>query len=328
MKILYAVQAIGNGHISRAKQLMPHLAKYGEVDVLLSGSNATLDVGLNAKYSSQGLSLFYKTCGGLSYKQMFKQNSVRKALKDARKLPVSVYDVIINDFDFITSRACKKAEVKSVQFGHQASFKSQHTPRPKSKSFVGEMILQKYAVADQYIGLHFETYDDFIFHPVIKKEILESTPSDDGHITVYLPSYNQHCIETVFKSMPDLQFHWFLHSVKDIKQEGNITFYPISNEHFTNSLITCHGIITGGGFETPAEAFYLKKKLMVIPIRDHYEQICNGVAAEELGAYYLHDIDCSTWKSDIETWLTKPIYEHNQMANDIDNTLEYLFDNY
>jgi hypothetical protein len=29
MKILYAVQATGNGHISRAIELMPHLEKYG-----------------------------------------------------------------------------------------------------------------------------------------------------------------------------------------------------------------------------------------------------------------------------------------------------------
>jgi len=38
MKILYAVQATGNGHIARAIEMMPHLQKYGEVDVFLSGS--------------------------------------------------------------------------------------------------------------------------------------------------------------------------------------------------------------------------------------------------------------------------------------------------
>ena len=40
MKILYAVQATGNGHISRAAEIIPLLQTYGSVDVMLSGNNA------------------------------------------------------------------------------------------------------------------------------------------------------------------------------------------------------------------------------------------------------------------------------------------------
>ena len=40
MKIFYAIQGTGNGHISRAEQLYPYLQKHGEVDFFLSGSNA------------------------------------------------------------------------------------------------------------------------------------------------------------------------------------------------------------------------------------------------------------------------------------------------
>jgi UDP-N-acetylglucosamine:LPS N-acetylglucosamine transferase len=46
MKIFYAIQATGNGHISRAVQLYPYLKKYGEIDFFLSGSNASLDFNL------------------------------------------------------------------------------------------------------------------------------------------------------------------------------------------------------------------------------------------------------------------------------------------
>lgn len=65
MKIFYAVQATGNGHISRAYQLMPYLEQYGEVDVFLSGSNSNLNVPLPIKYRSSGISLNYSECGGL-----------------------------------------------------------------------------------------------------------------------------------------------------------------------------------------------------------------------------------------------------------------------
>lgn len=45
-----------------------------------------------------------------------------------------------------------------------------------------------------------------------------------------------------------------------------------------NSLINCQGIITGAGFETPAEALYLGKKLICLPIKGQYEQLGNGAA--------------------------------------------------
>lgn len=39
MKIFYAIQGTGNGHISRAMELLPYFEKYGSVDVFLSGDN-------------------------------------------------------------------------------------------------------------------------------------------------------------------------------------------------------------------------------------------------------------------------------------------------
>jgi hypothetical protein len=39
----------------------------------------------------------------------------------------------------------------------------------------------------------------------------------------------------------------------------------------------------GAGFETPAEALFLKKKVLVIPMKGQYEQQCNAAALAELG---------------------------------------------
>ena len=52
MKILYAVQATGNGHIARAIEILPYLKKYGEVDIFLSGSNSHLQVDLPVQFMS------------------------------------------------------------------------------------------------------------------------------------------------------------------------------------------------------------------------------------------------------------------------------------
>ncbi|HSC54148.1 MAG TPA: glycosyltransferase family protein [Phnomibacter sp.] len=324
MKIFYAVQATGNGHISRALQLMPYLEKFGKVDVMLSGANATLEVPLPIQYRSKGLSLFYSKCGGLDYKKMWSQNSMFRATREAKQLPLHKYDLVINDFDFITAKACSIQHIPSVQFGHQASFMSHKTPRPAERSMMGELILKKYAPATHYVGLHFKPYDHFIYPAVIKDVFRKGDISNHGHITVYLGAYEQHCIEHHFQALPHLHFHWFLHGINQVERKGNITYFPISNELFNESFMHCHGIITGGGFETPAEALYMRKRLLSIPIRSQYEQRCNAAALSQLGVMVLKDANTEHFATDIANWLNAPALNVQVEANNIMQTLEMV----
>jgi len=327
MKIFYAIQATGNGHISRATQLYPYLQKFGEVDFFLSGNNASLNIELPIKFRSAGCSLHYSKCGGLNYWEIAKNIQPVQMYKEAKSLPLKEYDVVINDFDSITSLACKIQKVHSVQFGHQASFVSKNTPRPEKKSVLGEMILKHYANSPKNIGLHFEKYDSFIHPPIIKDEILQAEPKDLKHITVYLPSFDKDCLEKAFHKLSDLQFHWFLNDVQTQHTIGNITYFPVNQKLFNESLIHCQGIITGGGFETPAEALYLGKKILSIPIRDHYEQECNVAALKKLGVPVAYEVG-NDFDEIIENWLNTPTIYPKMQANNINETLQFLFDNY
>jgi uncharacterized protein (TIGR00661 family) len=247
--------------------------------------------------------------------------------RDAKSLPLEKYDVIINDFDFVTSLACKLKGLPSVQLGHQASFQSDATPRPDKKSMIGETILKHYARATNHIGFHFQKYDSFIFPPVIKEEFIDVVPTDLNHISVYLPSFQKHCLLEAFNKLPHINFHWFLESIESIRTEKNITYYPINQALFNKSLLSCHGLITGGGFETPSEALYLGKKLISIPIKNHYEQQCNAAAIKQMGVKVLEDVG-EDFVEIIEKW----VYENNNNpkieANNINETLELLFDTY
>jgi uncharacterized protein (TIGR00661 family) len=70
-------------------------------------------------------------------------------------------------------------------------------------------------------------------------------------------------------------------------------------------LESCHGLITGGGFEAPAEALYLGKRVLCVPIAGQYEQLANAVAAEGLGASLLVRLDHNKI-TQIRCWLDKP----------------------
>ena len=307
MKIFYAIQGTGNGHLSRAVELYPYLKKYGEVDFLLSGSNAHLTTSLPIKFKSKGLSLFYKHTGGLDYLKMLKSFSF-KIFTDAKLLPVEKYDLVINDFDFVTSLACSYKKVPCVHFGHQASFQSKKTPRPLKKDPIGNFILEKFVKSNHHIGLHFESYDHHIYNPIIKEDIINANPINDGHITVYLPQYSIAFLEPHFLQQNKFHFEVFTKEVTSIVCKQNITYFPINNQQFSNSLIRCYGIITAGGFETPAEAMYMNKKVLSIPILNHYEQTCNAEALSKIGVMVLKKID-KNFEQYFKAWIAekKPI---------------------
>jgi uncharacterized protein (TIGR00661 family) len=324
MKILYAIQATGNGHLSRAAQIIPYLKYYGQVDTFLSGSNLTLSPGFDVTYRSSGLSLFYSQCGGISFSKCFLKNSIIRAYKDANQLPVEKYDLVINDFDFITSRACNIKNIKSIHFGHQASFQSDRTPRPAYKSQWGEYVLKHFCKSDKAVGLHFQNYDSFIFDPIIKQSVLNSIPQDLGHITIYLPSINASKLEPQLLSLKDYSFHFFTSAVKWTTVKGNITYIPIKDDLFVNSLVNCHGLITGGGFETPSEAIYLQKKLLCIPISNQYEQLCNATALQKMGIPVVFDFKIQDFTSLFQQWIKTPKYTTNIKPNNIEKTIEHL----
>jgi uncharacterized protein (TIGR00661 family) len=324
MKILYSVQATGNGHISRAMELLPYLQHYGEVDIFLSGDNSNLSLDAPVKYRSKGLSLYYNCTGGLDYWQMVKAFQLPRLKKEIRELPVEKYDLVINDFEYITAAACAKKKIPSVNFGHQASFQSDNTPRPGKKSITGEWVLRNYARASRYIGLHFKRYDDFIFPPVIKKEILEAEPSDRNYITVYLPSYCERQLVDMLKPISQVRFEVFCRETKQPQQLGNIHFLRVDKVMFNQSLIHCTGIITGAGFETPAEALHLGKKLMCIPIKGQYEQQCNAAALKEMGVTCLKQVS-DVFEEQFIHWINSPQTVKVNYNNSIDQCLHHLF---
>src|SRR5258708_9385541 len=88
-----------------------------------------------------------------------------------------------------------------------------------------------------------------------------------------------------------VQWQIFSKRQKTTWQQDNIQISPVSNEAFNNSLASCEGLLTGGGFEGPAEALFLQKKVLMIPMKGQYEQQCNALAASKLGVPVINEID-------------------------------------
>ena len=103
-----------------------------------------------------------------------------------------------------------------------------------------------------------------------------------------------------------------------------MTFLPVDRKLFNQSLIHCTGIITGGGFETPAEALHLGKKIISIPIRGQYEQQCNAAALEKLGVWRLDEMN-DQFPMHFEKWMNEAKPVHLKYAHSTEMIVENLF---
>lgn len=295
MKVLYAIQGTGNGHISRACEIIPMLNKMADTDVFISGSNSNLKLPFPVKYESKGLSFKYGKKGNIHLSGTLGEIRLPGLVKEILELPVQQYDLIINDFELISAWAGWWRNVPTISLSHQAALWSKFSPKPTKRSAFSEYILRKYAPCNYAVGFHFDNYDDFIYTPVIRKEIRNLQPETGNHFTVYLPAISDKQIIHVLSAIKDQQWEVFSTRIqRPYEAESNIQIKPANHAQFQESLAGSKGLLCGAGFESPAEAMYLGKKLFVIPIRGQYEQQCNAAALSELGIPSAEKLDLST----------------------------------
>ncbi len=283
MKILYALQGTGNGHISRARDILPLLLKYGKVDVAVSGSQNEIETGITIKYHRKGLGFVFGKRGGIAMWPSISQASLTRLMQEVYHFPVQAYDLVINDFEPVTAWACQIRKVPCIALGHQAALSMKNVPLPKINDPLGKLIIQHYAPAQASVGYHFDSYNTDVFSPVIRSGIRSLRTETRSHYTVYLPAYDAFYIASLLAQIKGVK--WQIFSKRNLKARINasVTIEPIHAEHFAQSLSASAGVLCGAGFETPAEALFLGKKLLVIPMAGQYEQQCNAYALMQLG---------------------------------------------
>lgn len=283
MKILYAIQGTGNGHISRARDIIPILQKEHEVDILVSGSQVDVTLPFPVKYRYKGLSFVFGKNGGIDFFETYKKSNLKVLFMEINCLPVQVYDLVINDFEPVSAWACYQKNKKCISLSHQAAVIDKKAPQSKNNDLIGKAILKKYAPTTAQYGFHFKAYNQNIYTPVIRQQIREQRCENKGHYTVYLPAYNDKRILKILRECSDTKWEVFSKHNKKVLIEKNISIRPISNDAFIKSMATSEGVLCGAGFETPAEALFLKKRLMVIPMKGQFEQQCNATALKDMG---------------------------------------------
>lgn len=301
MKVLYAIQGTGNGHLARATEIIPLLQQMTETDILVSGIQGDLKLPFEVKYRFYGMSFIFGQNGGVDIGKTIRKANLFKFINDVFKLPVHKYDLVISDFEPVSAWTCKLKNKKCIGLSHQNAVLHLKAPKPVKSDITGKFILKNYAPVSIKYGFHFNQLDNFNFTPVIRSDIRNATISINNHYTAYLPSFSNEEIEKILSTIPNINWEVFSKHNPVTYRKGNILFQPVSLEKFQQSFTSCTGVLCNAGFETPAEAIYMGKKLCVIPMKNQYEQDCNAAFLASLGVPVIDDFTVSGDR--IKSWV-------------------------
>jgi uncharacterized protein (TIGR00661 family) len=301
MKILYGVQATGNGHISRSRIMAQYLKeKNADVTYLFSGRDkdklfAMEDFG---DYKHRRGLTFAIENGRINQLKTVTQNNLFIFMQDIKNLSLDEYDLVITDFEPVTAWAAKLQNKPSIGIGHQYSFGAD-TPIVDN-NLMGKQILKYFAPVKYSAGLHWHPFDESIFPPIIDLQ-LKRVESDNTYI-VYLPFENQIGVSKILNKLKGYQFIQYSPDLIDGQYGDNIRLRKTSLHGFKRDLCKAKGVICNAGFELISECLHLGLPILAKPLTGQIEQNSNALALTQLG---YADIQEKIDFKGIQDWLVK-----------------------
>jgi uncharacterized protein (TIGR00661 family) len=278
MKILFGVQATGNGHISRSREVVRNLKQMGhKVSTILSGREPSLLWGMDdfEPYIPLRGITFSTNRGRLQYLKTALNLNIFEYFKDARSFDASDYDLVITDFEPISARIARLKKIPSIGIGHQYAF-PYDIPMANATP-LALFVIKNFAAAEFSVGLHWHHFNQPILPPIVPAMELRGCQIKKNKILVYLPFEELNDIKSLFIPLTSHDFYIY-HKDVEFDEEKNLYLRPYSRKRFLRDLMECNGVITNAGFELASESLQLGKRLLVKPLSGQMEQASNALA--------------------------------------------------
>lgn len=124
--------------------------------------------------------------------------------------------------------------------------------------------------------------------PLLRKVVQEIKTNSTENWLAYLTHYRlADEIATWHLKNPTVKIDcfWDHPVIKEVYEfSENLTFHPIDAEKYLEKMSNCAGLISTAGFESVAEAMYLGKPVMMVPVPNHVEQMINAFDGQNAGA--------------------------------------------
>lgn len=307
MNILYGVQATGNGHISRSREMIKALRARGHtVRALLTGRDPAQlwDMDDFQPFDTRPGLTFVSRCGRVDYLATMRGLNLPRFYRDIREYDATGYDLAIVDYEPVTSRIARRRRIPCIGVGHQYAFWDSRVPRTKGDP-LARWVFRNFAPVDIPIGLHWHHFGAAILPPIVPPQPKDLPPTIPGKILVYLGFESAEAVTKLLEPITEAEFFVYAGVPAPVDQ-GNLHLRPFSRDGFLADLHSCVGIISNAGFELTSEAIAAGKKLLVKPLAGQMEQGSNGLAMSMLNiGTVMHKLDPAV----LRKWLALPTPE-------------------
>ncbi len=339
MKVIFVVQGEGRGHMTQAISLKEILDKAGhEVMCCLIGqlkgeeNNYNLlkeqlscpvktFASPNIYYSKKTghMSLVRTITNGILHFGRFFSNL--RVIKDT----VDQYeaDVVINFYDLLGgfyNMFLNHSKVPFIAVAHQYFLSHKSFDYPVNQRFNKMFLMLNSAItsfmADKVLALSFKeeqvrNYGNKVVMPPLIRERIKQVQAQTKEDYILAYCSQPYMVEDLMGwSKDDDRIKCYTSSQlksTTLLERHNIELKKIHPETFLMDMLYCDQVFTTSGFESICEAGYLGKKITIVPMRNHYEQLCNAHDAERVGIAFRMSKDAEQ-NMDIEcfrNWVDK-----------------------
>lgn len=192
-------------------------------------------------------------------------------------------DILVNFYEPLFGLFNIRNERRSISIGHQYYLELNRFNIPnnidKYLLFINNYI-SSYRSEKWCLSFVEDSVENVIIIPPILRD-LDISETDSNGILAYT------CNTGYINDLPDIEMKCYakVDCEYDISKRHVV---PLS-DGFINDMKKCKHYISSAGFESICEAYYLGKNISVVPIENHYEQLCNSLDAERLGIAKRYD---------------------------------------
>lgn len=307
MKILYGVHTIGFGHLSAALALVPQLKERGaDVTCYLCGrdpSQLPVLPDLKPYTAHRGADVPF-TNGKLNQMRYYASlaSNVAQVARQIGRLKLTDYDLVLTDSEYVTAFAARLKNTFSISLTHLTVYEK---PILKAKMRLGDR-LPFISPADLKVHPHWGRYgQDDVIPPIFRKTDLGGF-EPDGSIIVYLDTLSPERIVDVLRPIGCNRFVVYSRHATEARTLDNVELRPFDSEGFKTALASASGVICSSGFLLATEALSAGKRLLLVPVAGHHEQLSNAMVLHDLGlASITHEVTSRC----VERWIAETFAE-------------------
>ena len=292
--ILYGVNGEGSGHSTRAKEVILHLREQGHTvhvassDRGLRNLSEFFDVteiyGLRFAYVNNRVR-YQRTVAKNLISVPSAARSMRKLAKLARQWKV---DLVCTDFEPLACHVGRQLRLPIISIDNQHCLTNASVSIPKefrrdaaAAKLVTRMMTPR---ADAYLAISFfpakvKKKNTYLLPPILRREILETTPSTADYVLVYVTSPAPDLASLLGRVRCPFICYGFGREGRD----GNNLFKKPSAAEFLKDLAASKAVIANTGFSLVSEALHLGKPYLGVPVKHQFEQVFNAYYLEQAG---------------------------------------------